>query len=199
MDSPLVLFTQGPWFPQEGCLNVMAQRHCLACRTFLVCLWRSAMQVLTCNTTAVQFVSRQEGKSSPLVHQEAVQLWCSHCPGFAPSQSQSTLGRSHQQAGLRQVACQKRSPAEHLLQVRSPRNRCLPQTRTPCVSVILAQTSLLTGLCLFSLAAFGDTYLVLLPITHWALRTPKQNVDVTAASVARRFLYVDLRKFPSGK
>lgn len=84
----LLLFTQGPRFPQEGCLNVMAQRHCLACRTFLVCLRRSALQVLTCNTTAVQFVSGQGGRSPASLRQEALQLWPWLCVSSAPSHSQ---------------------------------------------------------------------------------------------------------------
>lgn len=91
VDSPL-LFTQGPQFPQEGCLNVMAQCHCLACRTFLVCLRRSALQVLTCNTTAVQFVSGQGGRSPASLRQEALQLWLGSesSASSAASQSQGT-------------------------------------------------------------------------------------------------------------
>lgn len=52
-----------PWLPQGGCLHAMAPGHCPAYRTFPVCLWRSTTQVLTCNTTAVQFVSRGEAVS----------------------------------------------------------------------------------------------------------------------------------------
>lgn len=114
----------------------MAQRHCLACRTFLVCLWRSEMQVLTCNTTAAQFVSRQGARSSPSVREEAVQLWRSHLPGV------EHLGRSHQQGGLGQVAWQKLSPAERLSQVTGPRNRSVCRRSDQHVSVILFQTSL---------------------------------------------------------
>lgn len=111
----------------------MAQRHCLACRTFLVCLWRSDMQVLTCNTTAAQFVSRRGARSSPSVREEAVQLRRSHLPGV------EHLGRSRQQRGLGQ---QKLSPAEHLSQVTGPRNRSVCHRSDQRVSVVLFQTSL---------------------------------------------------------
>lgn len=84
VDSPLFLFTQGPRFPQEVCLNVMARCPCLACRTFLVCLWRSATQVLTCNTTAVQFVSGRRGRCSPSVCR-SIRRHCSPGSRTAPA------------------------------------------------------------------------------------------------------------------
>jgi len=114
---PALLLTRGPRFPQEGCLNVVAQRHCLACRTFLVCLRRSAMQVLTCNTTAVQFVSRHRGRSPPSGGSAALAFAPLRLRTFPESEH---LGWSNQWTGLGQVACQKLSPAECLWQVRGP-------------------------------------------------------------------------------
>lgn len=175
----------------------MAQRHCLACRTFLVCLWRSAVQVLTCNTTAVQFVSRQGGRSSPWVRREAVQLWCSHCTSFAPSRSQSTwTGHASRWAldkwpvknsVLQNIFCQWEVPGIELFAV---------DQISVCQS-FQSRPDFLTGIGLSSLATFSDIYLFPLPITRWALRTPKQNLGMITPSAARCFQYVDLRKFSS--
>lgn len=159
----------------------MAQRHCLACRTFLVCLWRSAMQVLTCNTTAVQFVSRGgEGAlpgSGPWGGGAAAASRAVHLPQVQHH------GRSPRQTGLGTSGCQKLSPAEHLLQVRGPRNRSVCHRPDQCVSVILVQTSLpdwdMSHPWLLSVI-FVFSYCL-----SQALRTPKQNLSLVTPSVTR--------------